>query len=250
MQLAEIHCYPVKSLRGHKVSKAAVESIGVEGDRRWLVVDASGCFQTIRELPRMVQIEAEAIEGGIRMIHGEADACTVSTPQEDAASCDVTIWGGSVRAVAAGAEADAFLSGVLGTKVHLVYLANPKARSIDAKYGGDHLSFADDYPLLVAAQSSLADLCTRAGADIAMGRFRPNFVIAGAAPWEEDTWRAIRIGNVGIGAYCVESRDRVLLLLRGALRALLSITAYQGLGLKASTTPSVTVSSSVFLVHS
>jgi hypothetical protein len=196
VQLAEIHRYPVKSLRGRKISKAAVESIGIEGDRRWLVVDASGCFQTIRELPRMVQIEAEAIEGGIRMIHSEAGACNVSTPQERAASCDVTIWGDTVRAVAAGAEADAFLSGLLGTKVRLVYLANPKARSIDAKYGGDHLSFADDYPLLMASRSSLADLCTRVGADIAMGRFRPNFVIAGAAPWEEDTWRAIRIGNV------------------------------------------------------
>ncbi len=140
MQLAEIHRYPVKSLRGRKISKAAVESIGIEGDRRWLVVDASGCFQTIRELPRMVQIEAEAIEGGIRMIHSEAGACNVSTPQERAASCDVTIWGDTVRAVAAGAEADAFLSGLLGTKVRLVYLANPKARSIDAKCGFNQIA--------------------------------------------------------------------------------------------------------------
>jgi uncharacterized protein YcbX len=196
VQLAEIHRYPVKSLRGQRISKAAVEPIGLEGDRRWLVVDASGCFQTIRELPRMVQIEAEAIEGGIRMIHGDAGACTVSTPQEDAIPFDVTIWGDTARAVAAGGEADGFLSGVLGTKVRLVHLANPKARPIDAKYGGDHLSFADDYPLLLTSRSSLADLCDRAGADIAMGRFRPNLVIAGAAPWEEDTWRAIRIGDV------------------------------------------------------
>jgi hypothetical protein len=130
------------------------------------------------------------------MVHAEAGACTVDTPNEGAGACDVTIWDGTARAIGAASEADAFLSGVLGTKVRLVHLANPKARPIDAKYGGEHLSFADDYPLLMASRSSLADLCTRAGADIAMGRFRPNFVIAGAAPWEEDNWRAIRIGNV------------------------------------------------------
>lgn len=196
MQLAEIHRYPVKSMRGHQVSKAAVEPIGLEGDRRWLVVDGSGRFQTIRELPRMVQIEVEKGEAGIRMMHAQAGACTVVTPDEGADQCEVTIWDGTARAVGAGSEADAFLSGVLGTQVRLVHLANPKARPIDAKYGGEHLSFADDYPLLLASRSSLDDLCTRAGADIAMGRFRPNLVIAGAAPWEEDTWRAIRIGNV------------------------------------------------------
>ena len=196
VELAEIHCYPVKSLRGHQVSKAVVEPIGLKGDRRFLVVDDSGRFQTIREFPRMVQIEVETTPTGIRLIHAEAGACTVDTPEEGAGQCDVTIWDGTARAIAAGPEADAFLSSVLGTKVRLVHLANPKARPIDAKYSGEHLSFADDYPLLLTSRSSLDDLCKRAGADIAMRRFRPNLVIAGAMPWEEDNWRAIKIGDV------------------------------------------------------
>lgn len=207
MELAEIYCYPVKSLRGHALKTAAVEPIGLEGDRRWLVVDAAGKFQTIRELPRMVQIEVEATPSGIRMIHGEAGSCTVDAPHEDADECNVTIWRDTVRAVAAGREADSFLSSVLSTKVRLVYLANPRGRALDAKSGAgiDYVNFADDYPLLLTSRSSLADLCTRAGADIAIRRFRPNLVIAGAAPWEEDRWRAIRIGDVQfrVAAPCV-----------------------------------------------
>ena len=65
MELAEIHCYPVKSLRGAPRVTAKVELIGLEGDRRFLVVDGSGRFQTIQEFPKMVQIEAETSADGI-----------------------------------------------------------------------------------------------------------------------------------------------------------------------------------------
>jgi uncharacterized protein len=206
MELAEIHCYPVKSLRGHALKTAVVEPIGLKGDRRWLVVDASGAFRTIRELPKMVQVEVEATPLGIRMIHGEAGSCTVDAPHEGTDERDITIWRDTVRAEAAGRDADVFLSRVLGTKVRLVYLADPRGRPLGAKSGAakDHVNFADDFPVLLTSRSSLADLCKRAGADIAMRRFRPNLVIAGAAPWEEDRWRAIRIGTVRfrVGAPC------------------------------------------------
>jgi uncharacterized protein YcbX len=207
MELAEIHCYPVKSLRGHALKTATVEPIGLKGDRRWLVVDASGAFRTIRELPKMVQIEVEETPFGIRMIHGEAGSCIIDAPHEGADECDITIWRDTVRAVATGGEADAFLTGLLGTKVRLVYLANSRGRPLDANSGAakDYVNFADDFPVLLTSRSSLADLCKRAGTDIAMRRFRPNLVIAGAAPWEEDRWRSIRIGDVQfrVAAPCV-----------------------------------------------
>lgn len=198
LELAEICCYPVKSLRGHALKTAAVELIGLEGDRRWLVVDASGKFQTIREHPRMVQIEVEVTPAGIRMIHGEAGVCAVNTPHDGGGECDVTVWRDTVRAVPVGHDADTFLSGVLGRKLRLVYLRNPRGRPVDTRFGmtGDHVSFADGYPMLLTSQSSLADLSERVGNGIAMRRFRPNLVIAGAAPWAEDTWRVIKIGNV------------------------------------------------------
>jgi uncharacterized protein YcbX len=51
-ELDAIYCYPVKSLRGAARKIAKVELIGLEDDRRWLVVDASGRFQTIRNCRR------------------------------------------------------------------------------------------------------------------------------------------------------------------------------------------------------
>ena len=81
MELAEIHCYPVKSLRGAARKAAKVELIGLEGDRRFLVVDGSGRFQTIQKFPKMVQIETETSADGVFLRHEDAGACFVSTPR-------------------------------------------------------------------------------------------------------------------------------------------------------------------------
>jgi uncharacterized protein YcbX len=197
-ELAAIYCYPVKSLRGAARKTAKVELIGLEGDRRFLVVDASARFQTITQLPKMVQVEVETKPDGIVLRHKDAGACFVGTPRQGAPEEIVTIWEDSVRAVAAGGEADNFLSLLLGTPLRLVYLANPKGRPVETPInaGEDHVSFADVTPILLTSTTSLADLSERAGCDFDIRRFRPNLVISGAVPFAEDTWREIRIGAV------------------------------------------------------
>jgi uncharacterized protein len=198
VELAEIYCYPVKSLRGAARKTAKVELIGLEGDRRFLVVDSSARFQTITQMPRMVQVEVETKPDGIILRHADAGACFVSTPRQDAPEEIVTIWEDSVRAVAAGGEADDFLSLLLGAPLRLVYLANARGRRVETPInaGADHVSFADVTPILLTSATSLADLSERAGCDFDMRRFRPNLVVSGAAPFAEDTWREIRIGAV------------------------------------------------------
>ena len=60
------------------------------------------------------------------------------------------------------------------------------------------VSLADEAPFLLATTSSLHDLNARLGvrgkAPVDMQRFRPNIVVDGTQPWEEDTWKRIRIG--------------------------------------------------------
>jgi uncharacterized protein YcbX len=196
-ELAAIYCYPVKSLRGAARKTAKVELIGLAGDRRFLVVDASSRFRTIQQLPKMVQVEVETKPNGIVLRHDVAGTCFVSTPR-GAAEETVTIWEDNVPALAAGGEADEYLSRLLGTPLRLVYLANPNGRRVETAIdaGEDHVSFADVTPVLLTSMTSLADLSARAGARIEMRRFRPNLVVSGAGPWQEDTWRAIRIGAV------------------------------------------------------
>lgn len=62
------------------------------------------------------------------------------------------------------------------------------------------ISLADEAPFLLTSIESLHDLnkrLTASGNDkVDMRRFRPNIVIKGLKPWEEDTFKRVRIGSV------------------------------------------------------
>lgn len=215
MELTAIYRYPVKSLRGQELSVAQVEPIGLAGDRRWLVVDEALRFRTIRQSPKMAQIMADITVDGLTLRHPDVGTCSVALPSPSAPTRQITIWRDSVAARIAEEGAGAFLSRVLGEPVKLAYLAHPTARPVDARYGmpQDHVSFADGYPILLTSLSSLDELGAHLGGEISMRRFRPNLVIGGAAAWEEDTWRAIRIGKTSFrvvkpcGRCVVTTRD-------------------------------------------
>jgi len=51
VELAGLFLYPVKSLRGVAVEAAAVDALGLVGDRRFMVVNPAGLFLTQRALP-------------------------------------------------------------------------------------------------------------------------------------------------------------------------------------------------------
>eukprot|EP00884_Botryococcus_braunii_P008328 jgi/Botrbrau1/17497/Bobra.0054s0077.2 len=55
------------------------------------------------------------------------------------------------------------------------------------------VTFPDQFPLLIANEASLADLNRQMQDKVPMNRFRPNIVIAGAAPWAEDAWASLTV---------------------------------------------------------
>ena len=110
----------------------------------------------------------------------------------------VEIWGESVPGESAGSEADSWLSLALGTPCRLVHMAETTERPVDPDYAATaaRVSFADGFPFLLISEGSLQDLNTRLASPVTMARFRPNIVVSGALPFEEDTWREIRIGDL------------------------------------------------------
>lgn len=64
------------------------------------------------------------------------------------------------------------------------------------RHAGVPLSFADGFPYLLVNDASLRDLQQRCPAGVQVEQFRPNIVVSGAAAWEEDSWKVIRIGEV------------------------------------------------------
>jgi uncharacterized protein len=198
-----LEAYPVKSLRGHNLERADVRAEGFAGDRRWMLVDANNRFLTQRELPAMATLDVLQLPGALEIVHADAGHIHVTEPGSDAAIADVVVWRDTVKARRASPDAEAWLSGVLGRNVRLVHMHDVRARpsSSSAALPGDHVSFADGFPILITSTASLENLNERGQRGLGvsghiMRQFRANLVVSGAPPWAEDTWQRIRIGTV------------------------------------------------------
>ena len=104
----------------------------------------------------------------------------------------------SAAPVGSAAEAAGFIARHLGHDARLVFMPDDALRPVpatDAMTGG-RVSFADAFPLLIIGDGSLQELNRRLETPVEMLRFRPNIVIGGAAPHEEDSWRQIRLGDI------------------------------------------------------
>jgi len=199
--LSELYRYPVKSTAYEALESVNLDALGLEGDRRWMVVEASnGRFLTQRLLPQMGRIEARWQEGftALRLRAPGMDDLLVNVPGRDENLRGVLIWRDMLQVPDAGDAAAQWLSAFLGRDVRLVQMPEQRARQVDTAYAepGEHVHFADGFPLLLIGQGSLDDLSAKVGRPLEMLRFRPNLVVTGAEPFAEDGWKRIRIGDV------------------------------------------------------
>ena len=196
--LVRITVYPLKSGTGVDPDASHVESYGLRGDRRWMAVDGDGVCVTARERPQLVRVRAESDGAALRLEMQGRSPLAVPYPDAGAPVARVRIWGQACGALDAGDTAARWMSEALDKPVRLVAMDDRFKRrpDPDRTRPEDEVSFADCYPVLAIGRSSLDDLNTRTPAPASMRRFRPNFVVSGGAPYEEDGWRRIRIGTV------------------------------------------------------
>ncbi len=197
--LSNLTYYPIKACRGSDVQASNVERMGLEHDRRMMVVTPDGKFLTQREYPRLALI-TPALKN---------EAVTLSAPNFDSikfgikksgATYPVNIWKSSgVQAVDQGEESAQWLSDWLGTSVRLVHIVDGFMRKVSSEYAvntDDHTGFADGYPILIISEASLQDLNSKLDSPLPMNRFRPNIVVKGCEPFAEDSWKRVKIGGV------------------------------------------------------
>lgn len=196
-RLVGLYRYPVKSLRGQGFARLAVGVRGFVGDREWMVVDASGRFLTQRQQPRMCLVDTELDADGNLWLR--AEGMPPISPRADInGRRQVTVWSDDVIGEGVDAATDDWLSEFLGTPCRLVRFPDDTVRPVDPAFASttDQVGFADGFPFLLISEASLNDLNARLEQAVEMIRFRPNLVVSGCEPFEEDSWQRIRIGPV------------------------------------------------------
>ena len=204
-----LYTYPIKSCRGISAPTKLATLSGLTLDRWWMIVDENGKFITQREEPRLALV--------IPTTHVRDDLVTelhISVPANQSPfvidtmahllrqrpdPVEVTVWKDTCFGMDEGDVISELLSDYLGRRARLVRkfpdrFLRETERSPTVK--SSRFGFADGYPYLVLSSASLGDLNARLDHEVTVQRFRPNIVIGGCEPHEEDTWKKIRIGKV------------------------------------------------------
>ena len=201
VQVTRLRVYPIKSFAGGDVRSSRVQRWGLEGDRRWAVVDPGGKPITAREANSLLGLTAEVLgDGGLLLGDRRSDPLRVDVSDRGGA-CFLSATRAKAPRCRSADESAAWLTARLGREAQLVWQPDPTARTINPKHGGlpgDQVSLADVGPLLLTSEASLCQLDRWTDDDAApldMVRFRPNVVIDGDEPFAEDDWASVRLGD-------------------------------------------------------
>lgn len=207
IQVSALNVYPVKSAAGIPLESARVLTRGLEHDRRWMVVDEDGMFISQREIPKLAVI-CVALEGE-HLVLSAPGAKRLEVPLNlRGARRNVQVWNDPCEGVDAGEGAARWLSSVIGSPCSLVHMPEDARRTVTPKFAqhGEEVGFADVCPFMLISEASLEELNRRMDAPLPMNRFRPNIVVRGCEPFDEDSWDRFRIGDVSFHAVNARAR--------------------------------------------
>jgi len=194
-----LNIYPVKSARAVPLGSARLAATGFEWDRQWMTVDAADSFVTQRTHPRLARVVPSLGPRALTLSAEGLEALEVPLAIEGT-PVTVQIFNDTCVAQDQGDEAAEWLSEAIGDAVRLVRVGLHMERAANPRYAGPDrapVTFVDGYPILVCNAASLEDLNARMPSPVPMERFRPNLVIAGLSPFEEDRIAALEIASSG-----------------------------------------------------
>ncbi len=199
LRISGLFRYPVKSCGGESLSQARLDALGIEGDRRWMLVDAHNRFMSQRNWPRMAVIQARWHKDRL-ILEYRCDRLVVTTADLTSTVLSCRVWNDLVPGVLARDAVNRRLAHWLGCNCRLVRLAPHADRQVDMAYApvGVYTGFADGFPVLLLSQSSLDKLNRLSDGCFDARHFRPNILVSGCLPHAEDQWRRLQAGDVTV----------------------------------------------------
>ena len=195
MHLKEIWIYPVKGMQGIKVASAQLTPLGLQYDRRYMLVDANGKFISQRTHPQLATLST-SLQGDVVTLSDGREQVELSPAIVTTTQVASSMWEHKFTVHLLPGTTSAKVSAMIGDTVRVAYLTDEDIRIKHYIGDGDstRLSLADGYPYLLAGTSSLDKLNSKLTSPVPMDRFRANLIIETTEPHIED-----KLGHFTVG---------------------------------------------------
>lgn len=193
--VSQLFIYPIKSLGGINLLKSAVETRGLQYDRRWMLCNNKNEFITQRECKELIFFKVNFTTSGFEITYQNKSKFKIPFSISGKTQL-VSIWEDNCHAIEYE-QASVWFSKTLNIECKLFYMPNYSERKIDTNDAANKFinSFSDAYPILLLSEESLENLNQKLKNKISINQFRPNIVIKGGKAFEEDNFGEFMIGK-------------------------------------------------------
>lgn len=204
--IQSIFVYPVKSCAGIRLPQVNVVSTGFAYDRMWVFVDREGRQVSARDDPSLWRVQPaldlagkEAPREMTLTYEGKSVVIDITKPLKQAFT--MTKVTTTAEVAETGEEIATWIREVLGKDYRLCRVVEPQPSEISPDV---RINIPDYGQIYFTSNASLSALIRSTPepkrSQLTMYCFRPNIVLEGCAAWEEDSWQAIRIGDMDFTA--------------------------------------------------
>lgn len=217
VHLKSITIYPVKSCQGFSAQSWPLTVGGLKYDREWLLQGPGGEILTQKRVPELGSIRTLIdLELGKLFIESpkRKDKLQISLLENlTPLSAELDVYGQRYEVQSYDDKVNTWFSEAIGRPCTFMRCSSSKNRSCTFTGRSDRLcrdtpsklSFVNEGQLLLISEESISDLNSRLNSSngndgkqpvlVDAMRFRPNIVISGPTPYDEDNWKKLHIGE-------------------------------------------------------
>ncbi len=191
LKVTHLFEYPLKSSRGRSLEKGEVGPFGMRDDRRFALIDDNDRVVTGREHPIILLIASEIRDRTLYLTGPTGERLAVPF-DNGGTEISVRLFGKTVHGTLMDSISSKWLSELLANSVRLIHILN---YADTAPEGVSRNSFVDSAPLHLISLATLDFLNLRLERSVGVENFRPNIVVDGNLPFEEDHWTQLTVNG-------------------------------------------------------
>ncbi|CAB3248946.1 unnamed protein product [Arctia plantaginis] len=211
--LKRLYAYPIKSCAPIVLNQAECSIMGLRDgwlrDRILMVVEApENNFVTARVYPELLKISCSIKKAILTLKHPNMQPIEVNLAEVMVTHklIQTVVWFTPVTVYDCGQEVNDWFTKCLnheGNNFRLVYYASQNSRPVvgmpkifDKCRDTDAGALVDELAYNIINEASVEELNTRLkDTKVTESNFRPNFLLSGAAAYDEDNWKFVKIGE-------------------------------------------------------